>query len=147
LRAVKGEVVDHGPDDHALAHERLHRVADVVVMASQTIKRTNHQHVASPQLVEQAPATVPLGEASTDAGDPLILDDVVLVDVESGADSDEAGHPFRFEADHRSDLKSATWRHSGGSRRCCSCFLVWVKSAKHGVERTRCFGAARGPSR
>jgi hypothetical protein len=47
------------------------------------------------------------------------------------ADSDEAGHafqfeavhPFRFEAGHRSDLKSATRRHSSGSRRCCSLFF------------------------
>ena len=42
----------------------------------------------------------------------------------------EAGHPFRFEAGQCSDLKSATWRHSGGSRRCCSCFSIWVKRAE-----------------
>src|SRR5262245_42570782 len=56
----------------------------------------------------------------------------------------EAGHPFRFEAGHRSDLKSATWRHSGGSRRCCSCFSTWVKRAKHGAERAGSSGTARG---
>src|SRR5215470_17069671 len=56
----------------------------------------------------------------------------------------EAGHPFRFEAGHRSDLKWATWRHSGGSRRCCSCFSIWVKRAKHGAERAGSSGTARG---
>jgi hypothetical protein len=56
--------------------------------------------------------------------------------VDRRADSDEAGH--------RSDLKSATWRHSGGSRRCCSCFSTWVKRAKHGAERAGSSGTARG---
>ena len=56
----------------------------------------------------------------------------------------EAGHPFRFEAGHRSDLKSATWQHSGGSRRCCSCFSTWVKRGKHGAERAGSSGTARG---
>src|SRR5215467_10491285 len=56
----------------------------------------------------------------------------------------EAGHPFRFEAGHRSDLKSATWRHSGGSRRCCSYFSIRVKRAKHGAERAGFTGTARG---
>src|SRR5262249_45879266 len=50
------------------------------------------------------------------------------------ADSDEAGH--------RSDLKSATWRHSGGSRRCCSYFSTRVKRAEHGAERAGSVRAA-----
>jgi hypothetical protein len=79
LRAVKGEVVDHSPDGDALPHKRLYRVADIVVVASPAIKPTDHPHVASPQLVEQAPATLPLCEAGTDAGAPLILDDVGML--------------------------------------------------------------------
>jgi len=33
------------------------------------------------------------------------------------ADFDEAGHAFQLEAGQCSDLKSATWRRSGGSGR------------------------------
>jgi hypothetical protein len=71
------------------------------------------------------------------------------------ADSDEAGHafqieagrPFRFEAGHRSDLKSATWRHSGGSRRRCSCFFDLGQALEARSGKSRFLWHGERPSR
>src|SRR5215467_3484899 len=37
----------------------------------------------------------------------------------------------------------AAWLHSDGSRRCCYCFSIWVKHARHGAEKTKSLCTAR----
>src|SRR6266403_477372 len=53
-RPVEREIVDHRSDHHATPHELADCVAHILVIASEAINPTNHKHITSPQLVEQA---------------------------------------------------------------------------------------------
>src|SRR5262249_35280472 len=83
--AVERHVVDDGADDDAAPHQCLDGVNHILVIAAEAVDPADYARVTSTELVQQAPAALTLGEASADAGYPFVLDDVVVIDFESGS--------------------------------------------------------------
>jgi hypothetical protein len=59
---VEGEIVDHGADHHAAAHEVADGVANVFVVPAEPIDPTDHEGVSSAQLVVETAAFGALGQ-------------------------------------------------------------------------------------
>src|SRR5277367_3242496 len=67
-RAVEGQTVDDGSDDHAAAHELADIAAHVGIVSPETVDPSHDQGIASAKQVEQAPTLVTLRERCRDAG-------------------------------------------------------------------------------
>jgi hypothetical protein len=75
--AVEHEPIDHGADHHAAPHEVADRVAHVLVVPPEPIDPTDHQGVASAQLVVQAATLGTLGQPGAEARHAVVGDHLV----------------------------------------------------------------------
>src|SRR5258707_2850030 len=76
-RSIEGEVVDHRADNDASPHELADGVAYVLIIAAQAINPTDHEHIAGPQLVEEAATLGALDKAAVETGHPVVGDHFV----------------------------------------------------------------------
>jgi hypothetical protein len=79
--AVEDRAVDNSADDDAALHEPSDRVADVHVVATETVHPTDDQDVVGAQDIEQAFAVVAFTQLGGDAGRAFIGNH--LVDLEA----------------------------------------------------------------
>jgi hypothetical protein len=82
--AVESEPVDHGPDDDALLHEPLDGFDYVVIVAAKAINPADDKGVATSQQIKQALALFALTEPGSNTADPVVCNDVIILDDEAG---------------------------------------------------------------
>ena len=81
--AVERHCVDDGADDDTTSHELADGVANVVIVAAESVDPPHNERVTGPELVEQPTPFRALDEAGCDAADAVVRD--YLVDDEAAA--------------------------------------------------------------
>jgi hypothetical protein len=81
--AIEGEPVDDGPDDDALLHEPLDGLDHVIVITAKTINPANNESVTTSEKVKQTLALLTFAKPGGNTTDPVVCDDVVILDGEA----------------------------------------------------------------